>query len=93
MEAKPLYLVHFLNPGFQDGMGGGTRTKRVEKALNLFLSFTPHCKYRWLSDYYHVPSILLANIVGTPSKLPMYNGGSASILHRRQQSREHTEKQ
>lgn len=31
--------------------------------------------------------------MGTPAKLPMRNGGSLRILHGRQQSQKHTEKQ
>lgn len=74
-------------------MGGGTRIERIKIALNFFPSFTHHRKYCWPSNYYHLLSILLANIVGTPSKLPMYKGGSLNILYERQQSWEHTEKQ
>lgn len=69
-------------------MERGTRTKRIEIASNFFLSFTRYCKYCRPPDYYHLHAIFLANIVGTPSKLPMYNGGSTSILYRRQQRQE-----
>lgn len=42
-------------------MGRGTRTKRIEIALNFFLSSTHHHKYCWPADYYYWPSIFLAN--------------------------------